>query len=80
MRSLSNNWALPSLPMHRVYTCRVCVFTNSPDSDRVVTQEVGTAATEETMIFAGYDEAEAATPSTHLSLDSGLEANTPPRS
>ena len=32
------------------------------------------------MPFAGYDEAEAATTSTHLSLGSGLEENTPGRS
>ena len=53
-RSLSNSWALLSLSMHRVYTDRVCVFTDSPDFDRVVTQEAGTVATVETMPFAGF--------------------------
>ena len=79
-RPPSDSWALPLLPMHRVYTDRVCVFTDSPDSDRVVTREAGTVATVKKSPFAGYDEVETTTSSTHLSLGSGLEENTPRRS
>ena len=65
--------------MHRVYTDRV--FTDSSYSDRVLSQEILAAvATVETRSFAGYDKVEAATPSKHLSLGSGLEDNTPRRS
>ena len=69
-RSPSDSWTY--LPLRTKSTLTI-------DYDRVATQEVGTVATVETMPFAGHDEVEAATSSTHLSLGSGLEVNTPCR-
>ena len=60
----------------RVFTDRVCLFTDLTDSDRVGTQKACTVARVEIMSFAGYVEAGAATTSTHLSLGNGLEENT----
>ena len=63
---------------HRVYTDRVCVLTDALDSDWTFSKVVLTAvATVETMPFAGHDEAGAATSSSHMSLGSGLDVNTP---
>ena len=69
MRILSGSWASPSLPLRRIYT-------DSSDSDRVVTQEAATAVVVETMAFARRDEVEAAMSSTHLTLGTGPKEST----